>query len=853
MKKVFLSLSFVDADFVRKVHSRLPKGLSYFYERSFDNGEELLEAMGRTVPDSALFVFFASPSALASPWVGFELDAARTKSIVDSNHRILVFPTDPNVSHSDLPAWMKDFWVPKAGMTAGDIARYITATLLELETGASGSVGKVVGRGKTADRYEQLIADHLVRTHRTPNVYLLGGFRGIGRRTFASHFMRQSLASEINLRFGPTFSLPQEAELVDLYATIRGELDPSGDVETMISDLNAFRGAESDEQIKEIYRQLDHFFRLNQAVTLISAGGFFEDKGEPKDWIAPFLSQIPDSATMFLISNRLFEADLVEGLGNLVQMRLEELGEKDIETLMVYTASRLGIKGFQPPRSLIPSIGGHPDVANAAVRLIGLKGNHIVERDPAQIFNVQNTILGEVVQAENFSSMELKILQILGWVPSLSGHVLEKIAVAEADDESDFIQSINSLILSCLVTMTGSDYSIAPSIRNIFRRFNPAPQPLISKFSTVLRAEWQNSLERREFNVELFEAFLFMHALEGSALPKELRELVTPGTLSELVREAYSRGKDDEDQDALKKVISWGALAEDMPMSSATREEILSTVARAQIRLGAFGDAGKLIERMSSSGFRASLFLKGYLLRRRERYSEAVPLLQEAIRERKYYRSAVHELALCFRRTGAMDQLKALLEDHGKLVGDSAMFADFQIGIDLARGNLIGAETAIEALRKMPDDEGKSDLRQAQLWMKKQQFKPTIQLLSKVLNNGKRSAFHARCLRAVAAAKDGDFGLAFQDLDFLKGLPGRANAVLRIEAAVLAEQGQLDAAEKRLDEVADPGPPDWLQRARIKELRANRPETSFNDRRRLLDEVAEIRVKHRTFLEYDLD
>ncbi|WP_165779458.1 hypothetical protein, partial [Rhizobium hidalgonense] len=112
---------------------------------------------------------------------------------------------------------------------------------------------------------------------------------------------------------------------------------------------------------------------------------------------------------------------------------------------------------------------------------------------------------------------------------------------------------------------------------------------------------------------------------------------------------------------------------------------------------------------------------------------------------------------------------------------------------------------------------------------------------------------NTRCLRAVAAAKDGDFRLAFRDLDFLKGLPGRTIAVLRIEAAVLAEQGHLEAAEKRLDEVPDPGPPDWLQRARIKELQANRPETSFSDRKRLSDEVNDIRVRHRTYLEYDVE
>ncbi|CAH0144384.1 Beta-barrel assembly-enhancing protease [Agrobacterium fabrum] len=853
MKKVFLSLSYVDADFVRKVHSRLPKGLAYFYEKSFDNGELLLEAMERAVPDAALFVFFASPSALISPWVGFELDAARVKHIVDSNHRILIFPTHPDVTHSSLPKWMKDYWVPRAGMTAGDISRYITATLLDSGGGISGNTVKVVGRGATKDRYEQIVADHLARNQKTPSIYLLGGFRGIGRRTFASYFIRHSLEADINLRYGPTFSLPQEADLIDLYASIRSEVSPFEGIDAAKADLNAFRSVTFDEQIDEIYRQLSHFFNLNQAVTIVSAGGFFEDKGAPKSWVASFLSKMPENGTMFLISNRLFEQDFVERLGTMVQMRLEELSAKNIETLMIYTASRLGIDGFEPPRSLIPSIGGHPDVANAAVRLIGLKGSHIVERDPAQIFNLQTTILGEVVQPENFTPMELKILQILGWVPSLQSKLLEKIVAPSAEDGEDFINSINSLILSCLITINNQHYSISSSIRSIFRRFNPAPHDLISFFSKVLRREWNESQISGEFNLSLFEAFLFMHALEGSSLPKELRDLVTPGTLADLVREAYARGKDDEDQDALKRVISWGTLAEEMPMSSATKEEILSTMARALIRLGSYVEAGKLIDRIRDAGFRSSLFLRGHLLRKRERYSEAIPLLQESVRERKYYRSAIHELALCFKRTGAMDSLKSLLEEHGAVVGDSAMFADFQIGIDLARGNLQVAESSIEALRKMPEDEGKSDLRLAQLLLKRQQFKPAIRLLSTILNNGKRSSFHARCLRAVSAAKDGDFQLATSDVEFLKGLPGRANAVLRIEAAVLAEKGQLDDAEMLLDQVTNPGPPDLLQRARVKELRANRPDTSFIDRKKLLDEANEIRAQHRTFLEYDLD
>ena len=46
--RVFLSLSYVDAELVRDVHSRLPIGLAHFYEESFENG--LLEYPHYTRP-----------------------------------------------------------------------------------------------------------------------------------------------------------------------------------------------------------------------------------------------------------------------------------------------------------------------------------------------------------------------------------------------------------------------------------------------------------------------------------------------------------------------------------------------------------------------------------------------------------------------------------------------------------------------------------------------------------------------------------------------------------------------------------------------------------------------------------
>ena len=87
--KVFLSLSSVDRSFVLKVRSRLPAGLAHYYEKSFRNGEDLLNEMARTINDSCLFVLFASPESIESRAVNFEIDNARLAQFRGKMHRIL--------------------------------------------------------------------------------------------------------------------------------------------------------------------------------------------------------------------------------------------------------------------------------------------------------------------------------------------------------------------------------------------------------------------------------------------------------------------------------------------------------------------------------------------------------------------------------------------------------------------------------------------------------------------------------------------------------------------------------------------------------------------------------------------
>jgi tetratricopeptide (TPR) repeat protein len=847
--KVFLSLSFVDKDFVAQVRQKLPAGVAYFYEASFENGELLLDAMERSVADAAIFVLFASKAGQQSPWVGFEIDQARLQHIQTKNHRVLIFPTDSVTSVQDLPVWLRSHWVAQAGLRESDIARYITNVLLEPNVGASPSAPRIVGRGKTLDKLEQISADSVMRNRISPNVFFLTGFRGVGRRTFAAYYMRSALSVDVNLAYGPSLSLSPSADLVDVYQALQTEIAPPVSVRDAIRERAAFEELRLEAQVGEIIRLIGHFSSLGQAVIIVSAGGFFEDRGGPKEWVLPLLVAIPREATVFLISNRQLPPELVQATRNVVQMRVDELDAKDTKALMIRTAEKLRVPEFPISDALLRAIGGHADVANAAVRLISIKGSHILERDPRQLFNIQNTILGENIEGDALDSDQKAVLSLLSWVPSLSGDLLEKVLAADGVTSEQFIIAMENLVLGCLVVVSGNTFAISPAIRFLFRRFNPTSSGLLKMFSGVLSEEWKKADRSGVFRGDLFEAFVFMHSLEGAAMPAELRPLLTPGMLSDVMRDTYARGKDDPEN--LGQVILWGELSEDMKMSEATREEVLSTIARAKIRLGKYPEAENTISKMAEKGYRSVPFLRGHSYRRQRNYPRAIEMLVEATRSKKFNRSAVHELALAYKKSNRLPELRSLLDKHRELIRDSAMFADFQIGVDLARGDLPAADSGIQHLRAMPDDNGLSDVRSAQLLMRRQQYEPAKDALTRLIGDNSGDNLRLRSIRAVCAARSGDFSLARKDIDFVSRFPAWINASVILQASLLIEQRQPKEARVLLDKLSNKGAEEWILYARALEVESDLPETLLVDRSELKRRATELRALNNFAFEYD--
>jgi tetratricopeptide (TPR) repeat protein len=824
-----------------------------YFEKAFERGQDLVEAMEAALDESQVFVLFASRESLKSYAVQFEIEEARFRAIMGKIKKVLVFPIEPGIGFADLPQWLQRSWTPNVGESPTDIARYLTTLMLEPDRGLSIAAPKVVGRGSALDRVERLVAAHLQRQRSSPRVYIFPGVSGIGRRTFAAYYLRRGLGTEANLPFGPVLPLSPQAELIDIYRSLRTEIDPFVSLSDLAAEQDSFQTLPIAGQIGEIIRVMSHFTRLGQAITIVSAAGFFEDAATPKSWVGPLVAAIPTEQFLVIVTNLQFRSEYVDELRVAVQMRIEELDDGDLKALMTFTARALGLDNFVISDRLVTAIGGHPDVANAAVKLAAQKGTAILERDPRQLFNIQQAIIGEAVGRDSLTAGEKLVLDVLSWLPNLGSDLLERIVVDELGVQPDaFNNAIEKLVLGCLIYASAYRFSIAPSVRQLYRRENVAEPKTLAAMSKVFADAWATA-EADGFRDDLFSAFVFMQVLEGKSLPRELRNLLTPSNLHDAVREAYARGKETDDSVAIQQAIEWGKVAIDMTMSDAVREEILSTVARAQIRIGAWREAEATIGIMRERGYRSVTFLEGHELRKRRRFDEAIPKLRYVVDHFRHNKAAVHELALCYRRQRRWRDLEELLAERGDAVSDSPIFLDFNIGLSIARGELHSVPAAISRLRTMDDNPTRADLRQAQMLQRQGNHRGATEFLTHVIAQGGRSNLRLRSLRAFAAAKAGNLKLAREDLAFIKSLPNSDARAINLEAQILLAEGRPRDALNLIEPLSPQEPGDWAVRANILEAVAGHSDTSLTDATIMRRDAKEIRTRHASELDHFFD
>lgn len=855
LPNVFLSLSGHDDQFVAKVHKRLPDGLAHFYPQSFKNGEELISAMESRIQESSLFALFVSAASVESRWVHFEIDSARLALIKGQMNKILVVPIDGSTNLENLPAWMRNYWIDNIGRGAEDIARYIRRELV------IGSLGKLAGqqiqgRGELSDKAKAQIAKTIIATESTPNIIILAGNTGIGRRTFAHKLLAEAFSASPKLAYGPELQLPQFADIADIYRSLRQEIESGLSYQAIGEDVKKFSTAPTDEQASEIAKKISYYGDLGQGVTIVTGNGLFEDKGALKAWAPSLFRELEKfpKAKLVVVSNRLIHDNELRAHSNILQLQVPPIDDEHIKTLMVDTMSALGTKPTLPSTEIIRSIGGHPGIARATAALVAKKGPIIIDNDPRDIFALQEEVLGESLNFDDLSDIEKDTLSILSWVPKLDGNLLRQVIQQQHNvNNIAFAESTSGLMSACLVDASGTNFLISNPVRALFRRLHGyGSTDLRQALSRALTNFWEQAKEQNDLRAEIVDAIAYMTALEGGTLPPEFASLILPSAIQEIVRDTYDQNHDNEDE--LKRLVSWGLPTKTLSMNETTREEILSYVVRAQTRLGDEQGAEALLNFFDERRYRSRFYLRAFYIRLHKRDHEAaIPLLLEAKTVRKYMGRVVGELASCYQRLGKWPELQNLVDEQEQYVSSNPVLLNVHIGMLIARRDFNRAEIAINTLRSHPRQDAAADCRIAMIMMRRDRnFRGAKNLLSERLERGSAGRTDVRRLRASAAALSGDFAMARSDAAYLKARDPNYQAY-DIEARIKLAEDDFDGAIEELNKKLNPSVQDQLLRAEIWEAKSNSPATAYSDRERLRHDAIVIRERYKMLDSYEVE
>ena len=207
--KAFLSHSSTDTDFVSSVAKQLGRQFCVFDTFQFQTGEDFRAAIRAALEQAAIFVLFASKKALESTWVNFEQDEAELLSIQGNINRPLVFLMDQDVTHNELPVWLRRGRVRTANAPRA-VAREIHFHLQELIRDQQQAL--FVGRRRELSEAEERLLSY--GEAGPPRLHSVFGLSGIGRRTI----VKRVAADLLNLPKAVTLRVEEGDELQELAA-----------------------------------------------------------------------------------------------------------------------------------------------------------------------------------------------------------------------------------------------------------------------------------------------------------------------------------------------------------------------------------------------------------------------------------------------------------------------------------------------------------------------------------------------------------------------------------------------------------------------------------------------------------
>lgn len=457
MRRAFLSHSTDDKAYVEEVAVRLTPYRARIDSRAFRPGEDFRDAIRRVLDETGVFVLFVSKRSLESSWVSFEIDEGELRALRRTIRNGLAIFIDGPVDSSLVPEWLARMRAVAHG-NPGQSARTIEALLLDSN---AADAHPFLGRHEDIQRGTRKLTGAEPR----PRILVVSGLEGVGRRTFASHLVRDALGLDV----GPILTLPATGTLEDLFI----ESQVSSKILTLQEaerEIGAFRNLAPALQAREVAEQLIFLARENSAPCIVDHGGMLDSSGAYFPAFSEMLEAYVSERDVYLciVHTRAPNYRNLPVKWAFFERRLKPLADPDAQALVVRLLRDKQIHAESgQAATLADATTGYPPAAYYIADQVEDYGIDVVLNDSSRMYDFATRSFGRFLKDLKLSAVEREVLVYLSAETRLT---VQGVATATGRPMPAVAGAMSGLLDLNLLEHYENEYSVSGPIHMAVRR-----------------------------------------------------------------------------------------------------------------------------------------------------------------------------------------------------------------------------------------------------------------------------------------------------------------------------------------------------------------------------------------------
>lgn len=677
--KAFLSHSSANKDFVESVATQLGRQFCVFDKQSFQSGLEFKDSIEKGLNDSGLFVLFASPEALESIWVQFEINEVFYSVVQKKLSRVLVVTLGDSVRVSQLPEWLrraKVIAVNSPKQTAREIRLHIN------ELFRTEKHPLFIGRTSEIAQAEQELLSG--PTGGSVRFLAFVGLPQIGRRSIA----RRVAQNVLGMKTTTEITVESGDDLRDIAFKLAVEIEPYASSTSLAAIQNEIAGLSDAKASDRALSNLRALMETNSLPLFIDGGGLMNENGDFAASFEPLfrsVSQANDIYIFFITSRKPVRTESLE----VSVVRVHSLPEPEANRLVQALAGRMSIQLSQEQlKAITGHASGYPPAYYFAIQLIKEYGVLAILANSRELVDFRVATFVNYITRHALSKEENEALRLLANFSPLPLPVIGGHCGLDAEATSSVI--VKLIDLSMILSDPNGLYAISEPLRDaVFKQFPFFTSSDTQKVSVALRL-WLEGNAEEPVSLSFSRAiYRVARSAKDTALAQKVVHLTAD--IFRLAERAYNQQDYEVAVEGFRKVLE---LRPDQD-----RATVL--LVRALAQLDQWDECDTLCSEMEGRKIptRTTQFLRGFISRKRSRFGDAIKYFELARKAGRNDVAVLRELASCHLISGDPKNADACLKEAFTLQPDNPYLIDMAVKVAMELRDLKTAGEQLERLR----------------------------------------------------------------------------------------------------------------------------------------------------------